>query len=415
MYYYSKVSINPCKQPTFNGRTSLSKAEPIVRKKNKSIEKLFSQPKNLFEVVDFTSMGIIEEPKHHIPKFVKGEKYSLKGIACDGFEMSEKIYELVGVIDDFNGVKIDSVIVKQVGGEKGLIFTLSKNDCAHLGITYESGLQLFPKNLDWNRIKENIQFDKHNLGTTPLSEIDNTIRYVLIKLNGFKDYNDGLVLTPSGNLIKEENFKNSIRVQTIEPVVYGNGCIIQDKTNLNVEIAYPKTMMFNHGNFISSEDTVYLLIKFKHKDKFNNADGFFGVERKYFDGIDPNDYFIISWDELGSFTVEEYEAEKKRKAEEAAERERKEKEERQRLIAEEERKLREKRKRAENAVSRMKEYNFKLPSFPITPLLKTNGSIASIEMLGNTLDSYFKCLDSSIDALNKDLNAINGFLNITRY
>lgn len=379
------------------------------RKRNiPKVEKLFSQPKELFEVVDFTSMGIIEEPKHLIPKFIEGEKYALKGIACDGFDMEEKVYELVGVVDEFEGVKIDSVIVKQVDGEKGLIFTLSKNDCAHLGIEYQAGLQLFPKNLSWRKVKEVVPFDKHNLGTTPLSDIDNTIRYVLIKLNGFKDFHDGLVQTPSGNLIKEKQFERSIRVHTIEPVVYGNGCIIQDKTNLNVEIVYPNTMTFNHGNFISSEDSVFLLINFRkpYDSPLNSAsiDGLFGIEQKYFEGVDPNEYFIISWDELGSITVEEYEAEKRRKAEEAAERARKEEEERQRRIAEEERKLREKKKRAENAIFRMKSYNLKMPSLPAIPSLKIDGSVASVDMVASSINGYFKSLDSSIKNLTEDLD-----------
>ena len=97
------------------------------------VEKLFSQPKELFEAVDFTDMSVVSEPKHMIPKFIEGEKYALRGVACDGFKMEEKVYELVGMVDEFHGVKVDSVIVKQVGGEKGLIFTLSKNDCAQLG------------------------------------------------------------------------------------------------------------------------------------------------------------------------------------------------------------------------------------------------------------------------------------------
>ena len=371
------------------------------------VEKLFSQPKELFEVVDFTSMGVIEEPIHLIPKFVEGEKYALKGIACDGFDMAEKIYELIGVVNDFDGVKIDSVIVKQIGGDKGLIFTLSKNDCAHLGIEYQKGLQLFPKNLSWRRIKDVVPFDKHNLATTPVSDIDNTIRYILIKLNGFEDYHDGYVLTPSGNLIKEKQFKKSVRVQTIEPIVYGNGYIVQDKTNLNVEIVYPKTMTFNHGNFISSENSVFLLIKLnKELDGLaeTSVDGLFGVEPKYFDGVDPNEYFTISWDELGSFTVEEYEAEKKRRAEEAAERARKEEEERKKRIAEEERRIRENRKRTENAINRMKGYRIKMPSVPNIPSLKIDGSVASVDMLTDSLNCYFKGLDSSINTLTEDLD-----------
>jgi hypothetical protein len=370
------------------------------------VEKLFSQPKELFEAVDFTDMSVVNEPKHMIPKFIEGEKYALRGVACDGFKMEEKVYELVGMVDEFHGVKVDSVIVKQVGGEKGLIFTLSKNDCAQLGIEYQTGLQLFPKKLAWKRVKDIIPFDKNNLGTTPLSDIDNTVRNILIRLDGFKDYFDGYVLTPSGHLITEKQFEKSVRIQTIEPLVYGNGYITKDKTNLDIQIVYPKGMLFNHGNFISSEDTIYILIKLTKKGVEDSIDRCFGVDRAYFDGVNPNEYFTISWDELGAITIEEYEAEKERKAKEAAERARREEEEKRKRIEAEERRIKEQRKRAEAAVFRMKNYNIKMPTIPSLPRMNFNGSVASVDMMVNSLNNYVKSLNSSIAIMKEDLDTM---------
>lgn len=366
----------------------------------KTEEKLYFQPKDLFEVVDFTNMGVVEEPRTMIPKFVIGEKYALKGIACDGFEMQEKIYELVGVVDNFHGVKIDSVIVKQVGGEKGLVFTLSKNDCIHLGIKYQKGLQLFPKKLDWKRVEDFVAFDKNNLGTMPLSKIDNTVRNIMVKLNGFKDYFDGYILTPSGCLIKEKQFESSIRIQTVEPLVYGNGLVVRDKTNLNIELAYPNGMLFNHANFITSDNEIYILIKLaKHYLQGNTIDGNSGVERKYLEGLNPNEYFTISWNELGAVSVEEYEAakEKKRKEEEA---------ERQRKIDEYNRLQELKKTQTEKMVKRMKDYGIKKPTIPRIPNLEFDGKIDSVGEFTNRLDIYIKSVNTSLSNLMEDLDMI---------
>ena len=109
-----------------------------ARNNNGYVENLFCQPKELFEAVDFTDMGIINEEDNYVPKFVKGEKYALSGVSCEGFEMPEKVYELVGVHDEYDGININSVIVKQVGGYQDKIFTLSKHDCECMGIEYEN-------------------------------------------------------------------------------------------------------------------------------------------------------------------------------------------------------------------------------------------------------------------------------------
>ena len=126
---------------------------------HKKIEKLFTMPSELFSAIDFTTTGLINEPAYTLPSFIVGENYALKGVSCDGFEMKEKVYKLVGVIDSYGGVPVESVIVKQISGEVGNIYALSKNDCDKLGIEYQQGLQLFPKSLHWVRVIEDVEFD----------------------------------------------------------------------------------------------------------------------------------------------------------------------------------------------------------------------------------------------------------------
>ena len=375
------------------------------------VENRFSLPKELFEAVDFTNMGVVDENKDYVPTFIVGEKYALKGTSCEGFEMPEKVYELVAVHDTFEGIDINSLIVKQVSGDQDKIFTLSKNDCEHIGIEYENGLQLFPKYLKWRRVKDIVPFDPKNLGTTPTSDIDNTIRYVLLKLNGFKDYADGYIVTPSGKLIKEKQFEQTLRIISNEPIVYEqptaktNGVRLEEYKPLKVEIAYPKGLTYNHGNFISSEDTVFVLIKLVHPLKDPTLiDGKSGIERVNLEGFNPNDHFTISWDELGAYTIEEYETEKAKKERLKQERIAREEAERRKKIEEEEKRIREQRKRAEEAVERMKGVKINLPQFPKMESFNIKNGLSSLNLYMDGLDIYFDSLDKSLMKLNSDLN-----------
>lgn len=392
---------------TATTRTNISRG-------NRVVENRFSLPKELFEAVDFTNLDVVKEPKDYIPTFIKGEKYALKGVSCEGFEMPEKVYELVAVHDEFDGININSLIVKQISGDQDKIFTLSKNDCDHIGIEYENGLQLFPKHLNWKRVKDIVPFDPSNLATTPLSDIDNTVRYVLLKINGFKDYSDGYILTPSGKLIKEEQFEKSLKIISNEPIVYSNpttrskGIRVKENTPLSVKVVYPKDLPYTHGNFISSEDTVYILIDLTMiVDTTTSIDYKFGVPKEFLEGFNPNDHFTISWDELGAYTVEEYETEKARKEKEKQEAIAKEEAERKKRIAEEERRIKEQRRRTEEAATRMRNYSIELPKFPKMVDFNMENGVSSLNLYMDGLDLYFNTLDTSLTKLSRDLSQIS--------
>ena len=67
-----------------------------------NIEKLCFQPKDLFEAVDFTDLGVVEGEKEAIPPLIEGETYSLQGVSCDGFDMKEKVYAFISTFGDEN-------------------------------------------------------------------------------------------------------------------------------------------------------------------------------------------------------------------------------------------------------------------------------------------------------------------------
>ena len=372
------------------------------------VEKRYTIPADKFSLVDFTNLGIVEEDKSMMPKFIVGENYALGGESCDGFKQKYKVYNLVGIVDEFAGANVDSLIVKQISGDQENIFTISKNDCAFLGIEYDNGLQLFSKNLSWKHVRNLPEFNEHNLATSPTSEIDNSIRYLVLKLNGFTDYSDGYVLSPSGKLIKESQFVQSVQVITKEPVVYGNGHIVQDKTPLRAFVAHPRAKLFNHGNFISSEDEVFILIELVDKVTYHNTktfDGKFGVDPKYFEGLDPNDYLEVSWDELGGVTVEEYEEAKRKAAEEAARLAKEKEEEQKRLVAEAEKAAAEKTRLEALAVERMKKFKLREPELSIIPRFNSGiDPIVGIDMYVNSIDKYLRSVESIVDGISEDLS-----------
>ena len=387
---------------------------------DRTVENRVSLPKEFFEAIDFTNMGVVKEAENVVPAFIIGEKYSLKGVSCEGFEMPEKVYELVAIHDEFDGININSLIVKQISGDQDKIFTLSKNDCEHIGIPYEKGLQLFPKHLNWQRVKEVIPFNPSNLGTTPLSNIDNTVRYVLLKLDGFKDYEDGYVVTPSGKIIKEAQFEKTLKIVSNEPIVYTNptarqtGICIPEGTPLDVNIVYPEGLNFNHGNFISSDDNVYVLITLaKQVIKQDAIDGFYGVEKDLLDGFNPNDHFIISWDELGAYTIEEYEKEKERREKEKQARIAREEARKKKLIEEEEKRIRDRRKRIEEAVERMSAFKIEAPTFHKMETFNMENGLSSLNLYVDGVEMYFDSLDKSLTKISKDLSQFDRILNKT--
>jgi len=259
----------------------------------------FFLPGELIEAIDFTSLGVVRESSC-LPTYIEGENYAIMN-KVGGITIENKIYKLIKVVDEFNGSKIDSLIVKQISGPVSKIYALSPHDCECHKIPFQEGLQLFPKGLPWYRVKERVRFNPYDMSTTPLSDVDNTIRHILLKLNGFGDYYDNYIITPSGRLLDEEEFKNTLTIYSRDSLPYGNGFVWKANKNFNASIVYPNTFLFNHGNFISSNGEIFLRIDLLVRGLDNTTiDGFFGVEPIYLKNINPSKFFKIVWDERSS-------------------------------------------------------------------------------------------------------------------
>lgn len=84
---------------------------------------------------------------------IEGKEYQLIGTSCEGFEMKPRTFKFIKYIHSHGDIIIDGVIMKQIDGEIGMLFSLSKNDCIIYNIPYENNLQIFPLTMKW-KIKD---------------------------------------------------------------------------------------------------------------------------------------------------------------------------------------------------------------------------------------------------------------------
>lgn len=385
------------------------------------LEKLFSAPPGSFHIVDHTTY--VNEDINALNTLRKGRTYMLKGMSCDGFKTREKVYEVVGFVDRYHGVDINSVIVKQVSGDHGLIFTLSKNDCNCLNIEYEPGLQLFPLNMPWELVVEKVPFVEDNMGTIPLSLVDGTVRYMLLRITGFNDFEDGLIQTPSKHLITEKQFLKSLRVIAKLPLVYNNAQMVEDGKKLNISVLKLDDHMYPHGNFISSDGEIHVLIDFRKKRDAlimaNHLDTEIGIERMYLADKNLFDMVEVKWDEFGAQTVDEYNKAKERARKAEEERIRKAEEERIRKIQRQEAERAERERMRKERVTVCKEIFYDvdeiISEMPKFEPLNFTGDVRTIERIDKLLDSNMRMLNDHIERVNKSVSDIIGKVKFIPY
>lgn len=82
-------------------------------------------------------------------KFVVGKKYMLRQKSVCGSREIIKKYVCKKFIYTVKDELLNILILKQVEGPKGTIFTLNRNDCKRYHIRYEPGLQVFSMEFNW--------------------------------------------------------------------------------------------------------------------------------------------------------------------------------------------------------------------------------------------------------------------------
>lgn len=263
--------------------------------------------------------------KERKERFTIGKRYSLRGMECDDFEMPTKEYELVGLVSSVNDINLDSVIMKQVSGNVGTIFSLTKNDCRLLNIDFQQGLQLFPKNLDWKEIKteteekpkeiehkeEKTLFDENNMSTYPVNYEDRTIRHIMVEISGCNYIPCGdFIIMPDGNRIRKSELINKLTVTTIRPL-YGNGnssSMFKLNENIRYRIMTSEISNCTTNNIVDSNGNIYIELCLTKQQIFptrKTIDGYVGVHPNVFDNQPFEEIFEISYKYWDSTVVNE--------------------------------------------------------------------------------------------------------------
>lgn len=82
-------------------------------------------------------------------KFVIGQVYMLRQKSVCGSKEIVKKYVLKKFIYTSKNEILNVLILKQIEGPTGTIFTLNRNDCKRYHIKYEPGLQVFSMEFNW--------------------------------------------------------------------------------------------------------------------------------------------------------------------------------------------------------------------------------------------------------------------------
>lgn len=188
--------------------------------------------------------------------FKIGSMYSLQGDECDDFTMPTRLYKLVGVVSELNGIKVDSVVMKQLSGDRhSMVFSLTKSDCKVLNIKFENGLQVFSKDLSWVHIpSENDKKKKNNdkkywtifnpndLSTYPVDIETKKVKCMCVKLKGFVPNVDGCELINRLNVYTNPNLLNNryaLRYRILTEYITRGAYKVSDNLgNIFIEVSF---------------------------------------------------------------------------------------------------------------------------------------------------------------------------------
>lgn len=249
--------------------------------------------------------------------FVPGEIYAIGRDKVEGVEFDYIYFRVYGVIRDYKGVNLDSVIVKEVTiDEDGNIvegenptgrrkFSIPPSMCKMLGIEYSPGFELWPMTSGFIKIDTDDLVDKDepeinygNLATYPTSEIDGTIRKIILELHGFSPFNTTHIITPTGAMIPTSDFVSSLTIFARQNISTDNGC-----AGFRMGETLPfKIVGRKKGNKVFSicdeNHNIYVEVDLT-KESLNatTADGIVGVAHTALDGKDVDDVIGVKWDE----------------------------------------------------------------------------------------------------------------------
>lgn len=245
----------------------------------------------------------IERPGTRLPErerekkteFIPGKLYQLEELGS-----LDRVFRLEKKVGD------SSVIMSLVkaGARPNTFGVLADWECERLGLEPRPGMIIFPVGLPWREYDpERVEYDPSDLSTYGPSMIEgegDTIRYMLLKVGGFKRTPDPKILEmPNGSLIDTELAYLSLGVRTREDI-HGISSYPGFDKGEDVKYAYI-TNSFRGSEKVNEDDicdalgNIWLLLDLRKGGK--------GISPISLKGKQACDLFEIYWNDCFSMGV----------------------------------------------------------------------------------------------------------------
>lgn len=114
----------------------------------------------IVEAKNITQSSRTEAKKKVHRKFKVGDLISLKIKSICGSKEVIRGFKVKKCVYTMNNQEMNVLIVKQIYGPEGRMFTLNRRDCEKLHVKFEPGLQVFSMFLNWGNFKEKQETNK---------------------------------------------------------------------------------------------------------------------------------------------------------------------------------------------------------------------------------------------------------------
>lgn len=210
-----------------------------------------------------------------------------------------RVYKLEGIVS-LNGLDLN--IVSVYLGEKDTKKSLTQEECNRLGIKHKENLIPLPQVLslhpyDPNK-KEFVSFDLSTYPTSMIVGYENSIRYMILQLHGFKRTSDeNIIETPEGTFLDQELFLVSLKIsiKTSIPSM-GNTSSWAEGDEISWSMItenFKGSNRVDDSEICDTDNNIYVILKTVKSGK--------GISPFSLKNKKAGDIFEISWD--SSFSV----------------------------------------------------------------------------------------------------------------
>lgn len=257
----------------------------------------------------------VEMPK--IKSFLPGSIYALSCESVEGLNFDKLYFKVYAHVKDYHGVNINSIVVREVHmAEDGSFFeddtisngrrkfSLPPSICKEVGLEYKPGYEIWSVennrfeyvNVNANSKRKEIDYD--DLSTYPANEAEGGIRYMLVKLDGFRPFNEDSILTPNNEKLSTDEFLNSLSFTIKQNISTDDGCAGFDAgEKLFFKIVSRKTAS-NQISICSPGHCLIAKVYFlKQSLNVRTENGDIGVSPKALEGKTINDIIEVKWEE----------------------------------------------------------------------------------------------------------------------